>query len=389
MSDSINKSKIHCPRFEVCSGCVFNEGVDKPVILKEVRDFFELQGIRSVKVISGPARGWRCRAKLAVRGIPEHIQIGLFKEGSHEVVDIPDCRVHHPNINKALEYVRDLIRSESIQSYQESNDQGILRYLQLVVERSTGRIQLAFVINSATLDAETCELWTMRFEKLAGAAPDLWHSLWLNGNNRRDNVILGDTWWRGWGQEFLWETLGKAEVAFVPGSFGQANLGLFEKILEEIRALVPPNSKVAEYYAGGGVIGLNLVQQCLWLRSCEVNPYSRPCFEASVEKLSPEIRQKQDFHYGSAGSFSNWVSEADVVVVDPPRKGLDEPLLKALTADTVHAKRLIYVSCSWKSFPRHCEALIHAGWTLISASAYVLFPGANYVELVTVFDRVK
>jgi 23S rRNA (uracil1939-C5)-methyltransferase len=388
MAESINTSKILCPHFERCSGCQLNEAVDKPPILDEVQRFFELQGLKNLRVIAGPARGWRCRAKLAVRGTAEHSLIGLFKEDSHDVVNIPECQVHHPNINRAVEAVKTLIQKERIAPYIESSGGGVLRYLQMVVQRSTGRVQLTFVINEETLDVATQTLWGKRMQELIAIAPDLWHSLWLNGNTRRDNVIMGAAWWRGWGDEFLWETLGNAQIAFKPASFGQANLNLFETILEELRLLVPGGSRVAEFYAGVGVIGLNLVNSSSEVRCCEINRSGEACFEASLDKLNLADRQKISFHYGQAGGFIDWISESDVVIVDPPRRGLDEPLLQALTAqEAEQAKRLVYVSCGWKPFQRNCEALLQAGWLLGSASVYLLFPGTNQVELVVCFDR--
>ncbi len=381
-----NKSYIGCSHFKFCSGCLLNESVDAPPILHEVGEFFDFHGFSGLKVVAGLARGWRCRAKLAVRGTIKRPLVGLFEENSHKVLNIPSCQVHHPSINRAADLIRSWVRQERIEPYVEASGSGELRYIQLVAQRTTGRIQLALVVNTATLDVSIKELWGERLQRLMDTAPDLWHSLWINTNTRRDNVIFGETWWRQQGEEWLWETLGSVNIAFAPATFGQANPTLFEELLQELRCLVPINAHIAEFYAGVGVIGMNVVDKAQSALCCEINRHGEACFKAALDRLPAHLAKKIAFHYGQAGEFTDWVDKADVIIVDPPRKGLDEPLLKALTAPHLKAKRLIYVSCGWKSFQRHAETLLTSGWRLSSATAYILFPGTNQVELLVAFD---
>ena len=246
-NDNFSKSKIVCPHMDFCSGCTISDGVDRPPTLLEAQRFFELQGLPTIKVVVGSATGWRCRAKLAVRGSCEAPLVGLFKEDSHDVIDIPFCQVHHPAINEAANTLRLFIKEQQIEPYHESQVSGELRYLQLVVQRNTSRIQLACILNTPDLNTAIQQRWRRFAELLWKRSPQLWHSIWINANERKDNVIMGHSWCLLQGEEYLWEKLGGVSFAFTPATFGQANLDLFDKMLHQLRQLVPAGANVAEF----------------------------------------------------------------------------------------------------------------------------------------------
>lgn len=383
MSFPENWSSIHCPHFGPCPGCVFQEKIDAPPLVDEVRNFFNQAGICDVPVVNGPATRWRCRAKLVVRGELDQPIVGLFKAGSHLALDIPQCQVHHRAINRAADAVRAFIRSEGIVPYNESSGDGELRYVQFVVRRQTERVQAVFVVNQK----ECSELWKQRLERLWRQDTALWHSLWINGNVRRDNVIFGSTWTCVQGEEWLWEGIGGVDFAFGPATFGQANLDLFERLLEDLCLKVPAESRVAEYYAGVGVIGLNLAAKGCQVKCCEIAPQAGQAYEMAAYRLGAEAANRVTFKTGQVRHFISWLQDVDVVVVDPPRKGLEPELLCALSADTGMARQLLYISCGWLAFQRDCAALLASGWRISNATIYSLFPGTDQVELLVSFER--
>ncbi len=152
---------INCPHFNLCSGCTRNFNIDQLKIFEEAQRFFSSFGISNLKLNAGHACGWRCRAKLAVRGLSENPKIGLFEENSHRVVAIPFCKVHHPAINRAVAVVRAWIIKDEITLYDEQTGKGFLRYLQLAVERDSGRVQLVLVVNEK--DKESTSFKEKRF----------------------------------------------------------------------------------------------------------------------------------------------------------------------------------------------------------------------------------
>lgn len=207
--------EIHCPHFIKCSGCTREKAIEHPASLDDARQFFKNLNISPLTLHVGSATGWRCRAKLAVRGTAQNPLVGLFEEGSHHVIDIPFCQVHHPVINRAAEAIRHWIKEQQIRPYDENQNTGLLRYIQLAVERSTKRIQLVLVLNTRNLQEPDLKA----LETLWQQHPDLWHSLWINFNTRRDNVIFSPDWRRLFGEEWLWEMLSGREVCFHPAEF--------------------------------------------------------------------------------------------------------------------------------------------------------------------------
>src|SRR4029077_18833517 len=165
----------------------------------------------------------------AVRGRPASPKIGIFQEGSHRVVDIPRCLVHHPLVNEVAAVTKEAARRMGVVPYADRSHRGMLRYLQIVVERRTGRVQVVVVANDETPDALAPLAGAI--ERALGARL---HSLWWNGNPARTNTILGPSWHCWAGAEAVREELGGAEVFFPPGAFGQSNLPLFGEIVAQV-----------------------------------------------------------------------------------------------------------------------------------------------------------
>jgi tRNA/tmRNA/rRNA uracil-C5-methylase (TrmA/RlmC/RlmD family) len=359
-----------------------DEEVNLPPVLKDAEIFFKEKELSSFVLHSGKTTEWRDRAKLAVRGDFAHPIIGLFKEGSHEAISIPFCRVHHPRINETVDLLRSFIQSQKIAPYNEMSGGGDLRYLQIVIEKRTGKVQLSLVLNHQ----KVTDFWKTFIYKIFESRSDFWHSIWINLNASRTNTIFGTEWILCEGDEWLWEKIGRVNVCFQPSSFAQANGGMFEKLILQLESQVPLGARVVEFYAGGGAIGLNLMHKSEWVRCCEINPHAKLCFDKTCEKLSLDQKKKISFEIGDAGKNFSLIKGATVAVVDPPRKGLDRGLIKALN-ESKELETLFYVSCGWPSFKKNCDSLLLAGWSLESAEGYLFFPGSNHIETLAVFKR--
>lgn len=351
-----------CPHFPLCSGCELT-AIYNPPIWREALLFFRSLSIEPTWETKSFSQT-RYKAKLAVRaGAKGEPLIGLFKKNSHEVLPIPHCLVHHASINRAVAILQEEMARQKISAYQENPPSGHLRYLQLFVERSTGKVQLTLV---ATRDL------TPFCQSLARY--DLFHSIWLNLHPLPTNRILGDTWKRITGEPYLWQTLNGTPLAFHPGAFSQAHLPLFERMLQQIETYVRPTDRVLELYAGVGAIGLNLHSKARHLTLIENNPYAH---------LSYQQNPKANIDYLCEDAEKAPLPPADLLIVDPPRKGLSPPLLPRLQAD-----RMIYISCGFDSFQRDCLELMNRGWKIKEAQGYLLFPGTNQIETVALFDSL-
>lgn len=355
-----------CSHFSHCSGCELADPVAELLPLREMRSFFEEACLPEVPLHRGKNTEWRIRAKLAIR----KDKMGLYKRGTHDVLDIPNCLVHHPAINRAQKLVANAIQSLSLPSYDEREGKGLMRYIQCIVERKTGLVSLTLVVTKN--DKSVNDLASMLCEKYR------WHSLWMNINPHRDNRIFSENWIHLFGQKHLREEILGVPIYFSPASFGQANLDLFEKLVEEIRDEIPENTDLLEYYAGMGSLSLPLKKKLSSLTCVESNPFARKLFLLSAGDF------QASYIIGEAGRNTHLLKNAPVILVDPPRKGLDAPLLLALQQAS---GLLIYVSCNHTSFIRDAKELLSSGWSIKKASLYLFFPGSPHIETLCFFQK--
>ncbi|MBX3718310.1 MAG: class I SAM-dependent RNA methyltransferase [Parachlamydiales bacterium] len=378
---TIPSDQIRCNYFPICSGCEIHDGVTSPQIYNDVKSFFQsMDPSLLVPLYHQEIIGWRTRSKLAVRGREIEPEIGLFKKGTHEVVSIPDCPLHHPAINKAYEAVRQKIIEMKLPPYREDQLTGILRYLQFVVERKSRRVQLSLSVNRQGKDPVIDRFVKQLYKE------GMFLGIWVNYLPGSTNRIFGDKWELIAGEPYLVENLCGLTFSLHPACFAQAHLSLFEKILKSVQQSIQKDSSVVEFYAGIGVIGLSVVHLCKKVICSEINPYSEECFHLSRLQLAPDLQKKVSFILGSVEKKLDLVDQGDVLIVDPPRKGLDPCLLDKILSSS-HLKQLIYVSCGFYSFKRDCEKLLEKGWKVEKAEAYLLFPGTNHVETLCVLTR--
>ena len=382
---------LNCPHFDACPGCTMSENVHEPPTLSRARAFFADRGLPDFAARTGAVRGWRCRAKLAARSLPKPngkpgagpLALGLFARGTHDLVQIPECVVHHPSINRAAAAVVEAANRLGVKAYDETTGKGRLRYVQLtaVASDDAGRadldpdaaVQIALVWNAP---APPESIWgdardTGEFgdsgdengdgdgdgdgsvpsvpvsvpvpadaralaESLArDSPPGLVHSVWINFNDAADNAIVGPGWAHVVGPRWHWSAHGAARVCYVPGSFMQSNVGAYDALLASLRDAVPPGSAVSELYAGAGAIGLSIAASDASVESVrcvESVAAAAETFAASSSALPDAARAAATFVVARAEDAArDAVRDADVIIVDPPRKGLDARTLAALT----------------------------------------------------------
>lgn len=439
---------LNCTHFQSCSGCTQEYNLHHPVVIDEAIGFFNKLGIKDFSFDSCRLWGWRCRAKLAVRGSSTNPLIGLYEEGTHNVVDIPDCKSHHPNINAAVKLLKKGIIELNVEPYDEDQGTGDLRYVQMAVtthdtslpipERyKNGKVQISLVWNSRSENsANTAKLNALANFLWGNGGPKrkvhLVHSVWANFQTSSNNIIFGNRWRHLLGERDFWEHIGGIDVSLAPSSFGQANTRAFDSLLRKLQKYVPQGASVVDLYAGAGVIGLSLAvsRRCRSVKCVEVNKESRQSFEKTVERLPTNVESNISWHHADASiEPTSWLLGSDVVVVDPPRKGLDPSLVKELRhisavelrtfkrpekvkdekrpwilraredsiqieSTTVHEENqslpqtLIYISCGWESFKEDCSSLLASKeWHLHKAHGFNFFPGTQSIEILAVFKR--
>ncbi|MED6122250.1 hypothetical protein PIB30_117324 [Stylosanthes scabra] len=339
-----------------------------------------------------------------------------------------------------------------IEPFVEDEGTGELRYVQMAVttyntslpaaERyMKGKVQVTLVWNSRNENSPSSD-------KLNELANFLWknggpksklhllHSVWVNFQTSTNNIIFGNRWRHLLGERDFWEHVGGIDVSLAPSSFGQANTRAFDVLLRKLQKYVPHGASVADLYAGAGVIGLSLAatRKCRSVKCIEINRESKASFEKTIGRLPATVDSSITWHHADASREPFlWLVGSDVVVVDPPRKGLDVSLKDALQnissmerkvfssfessnsvkeekrpwvlrakEDSVQVGRkpppenipqsvpqtLIYISCGWESFKEDCKSLLSSkAWYLDKAHGFNFFPGTQSIEILAVFKR--
>jgi 23S rRNA (uracil1939-C5)-methyltransferase len=372
-----------CPHRPPCPGCPrFGEPGIAPAARGTLDALAHAHGLPAVPVICGKSAGFRLRARLAIRGRLGSPKLGLFELGTHRVVHIPRCSVQHPLINRVAAIVRRALVETGVTCYSDRAHLGLARHLQVVVERSTQTAQVVLVANSATPDPLAGCL-DMIGERLG---PEL-HSLWFNSNVERSNVIMGPRFELWCGPASVVERFGGAAVHYPPGAFGQNNLDIAEAMIGEVRGQIPQGARVAEFYAGVGAIGLSVLDRAGGITMNEASPHALQGLQSGLAELDAASRARIEVVPGPAGAACAAASGADVVIADPPRKGLDPELTRYLLENP--PERFIYVSCSLPSFDLDARRLTADGRLRLAAlSVFDLMPFTEHVEILARFERV-
>jgi 23S rRNA (uracil1939-C5)-methyltransferase len=402
-----------------------------PLVKRAKKYFFGLD--MPFKTYVGKIRGWRTVSKLPVRShdTDKKCMIGLFVPKSHKVVSVPDSPAHHPSINDAINNIQKLCNELEIQPFNENDGRGYFRYVCINVDRSSRLVQLSIVWNSSTYDENTTEKsqGEKELETLITALKSRKdslhiHSLWVHFNAKwkhADGIFdfgtpstCGSLWKHVFGPRSIIEHLeipglsDGLKLHFQPNVFRQANLDAFTKIVIAIRKYIIQYNKAEEkdtlpscleLYGGVGTLGLALHDITSNLLCSDENPFNKDCFTKSVQLLSSKVQKRISYLSKDATAVSEdkdnlpLENNAEIVIVDPPRKGLDEYVLKSLTHEKGkkscifnQTKLLIYVSCGFDAFETDCNELLKSKkWTLDHAEGHVLFPGSNAIETLAFF----
>ncbi|KAL7453033.1 hypothetical protein ACHAWC_004738 [Mediolabrus comicus] len=182
---------------------------------------------------------------------------------------------------------------------------------------------------------------------------------------------------------------------FPPTVFRQANLDSFTNIVGRIRERVMTLGQkpfCVELYGGVGTISLYLSDAVSGLVSSDENPNNYKCFCDSVKQLPKDIQPRLTYKQKNAAEMVKTESElfqkAELLILDPPRKGLEEEVVEYLckSEECSSIKLLVYVSCGFQAFQRDCDALLESGrWKVESAEGHVLFPGSDAIETLAFF----
>ncbi|MBR0229023.1 MAG: 23S rRNA (uracil(1939)-C(5))-methyltransferase RlmD [Clostridia bacterium] len=379
-----------CPYYEKCGGCVCQHMTyEASLSMKRERVRDALSRIGGLDVAVQPVIGmddpWRYRNKTALpvggeKGAP---QIGFYAPRSHRIIDIDGCLIAKRESDEVSAILRRWMEKFEIEPYHEETRTGLIRHVMSRVSRS-GQVMAVVVAAAASLPHER-ELTAM----LRAGVPGLC-SLYLNINRRGDNVILGPESRLLYGEERLQDTLCGLQYALSPQSFFQVNPVQTEKLYQTAVdfAGLTGNELVADLYCGAGTISLLLARHAKKVVGIEIVPQA---IRDAEENARVNGVSNAEFHAAAAEDLlPQMVAQGlrpDVIVLDPPRKGCEEPVLRAIAAAA--PRRVVYVSCDPATLARDAKILCANSYQADQCQPVDMFCWTGHCETVCLLSKIK
>jgi len=381
-----------CPVAAKCGGCQLQhlsyEG-QLAFKTKKVKDHLEriggFSGI-SVGYAIGMEEPWRYRnkAQFPVGGKTGEPEIGFYAKRSHRIIDTPVCMLQNEVNDRIVKIIRAFLAEYEIPLYDETIHRGLVRHILTRIGRRTGEIMVCLVVNGRKLPH--CDVLVERLREIEGMT-----SIVLNVNTDQTNVILGTEVHVLWGKETIRDYIGDVQFEISPLSFYQVN-PLQTQVLYQTAldfAELEGNETVLDLYCGIGTISLFFAQKAKHVFGVEIVPEA---IADAKRNAALNGMNNADFAVGAAEDVIPRLYEekgitADVVVVDPPRKGCDSVLLDTIAA--ISPKKVVYVSCDSATLARDLAYLCPKGYTIEKVQVVDMFPHTVHVETVVLLSKLN
>ena len=376
-------AKTSCPHYRACQSCaLLSWKYDAQLACKSKRVADALAAYPSLlevnlnEVWAAPETlGYRASAKLVVARKRGKAQVGMYRRGSHDVVDIADCPLHHPLINRVAAVVREEIDRGNISAYDANHRRGLLRYLLVRVSPSYDKAMVTFVTSERNYREVThLAKWLQR--KVSEVI-----SVHQNVNASTGNVIFGRETFKVLGTPDLIDQVGDVRLRLGPTSFLQVHHAQAARIYRLVRDWcdLRTGESVLDLYCGVGGISLHLAgkaHQVLGVETvaeavrhgqanAKMNGFTNCKFVAG----DVEVILGDDFPLkGKLGA----------VVVNPPRSGCSPQVLSAIAR--LQPRTLVYVSCHPDSLSRDLALLVEQGFRVEQVQPVDMFPQTPHVE---------
>lgn len=407
LESSAQRVEPQCSVFGRCGGCSLQHLSYEGQLLQKaerVRESFirigafpealiyELLPEASMASASPLPWRYRCKSQMPIQFVSGDYRIGFYEQGSHDIVDSDACPIQ----DRAADLVRGALRMAladfPISAYDERSGEGLLRHLVVRVSQATKDVSVILVLNLSAEDYKNLaseselSLFLISFSKhLNDVLTSEGHALsalYLNHHTERNNLIMGPDLTEYYFLRDLEEEILGLKYRISPAAFFQVNPAqtqtLFSAVLE--LANLQGHERVFDLYCGAGSITLQLAQHAGKVKGCEIVPSA---IQDAKHNAALNGIMNVDFEVGAAEALvPAWISageRADLIVVDPPRKGLERSLIDTLL--DAAPDKIIYVSCDPATLARDCHLLCESGlYELKHISAYDMFPQGMHVE---------
>ncbi|MDK1004420.1 23S rRNA (uracil(1939)-C(5))-methyltransferase RlmD [Bacillus subtilis] len=390
--ESPHRTDAPCPIYKQCGGCQLQHMTYEGQLLfkqKQVKDVLERIGKLDLsKVTVHPTLGmedpwnYRNKAQVPVGEREGGLVAGFYQQRSHDIIDMSACLIQQSKNDEAVQAVKDICANYGVKAYNEERHKGWLRHIMVRYGVVTGEMMIVFITrtNDFPHKAKIIEDITAQFPHVK--------SIVQNINRNKTNVIFGNETNVIWGEEYIYDLIGDVKFAISARSFYQVNPEqtkvLYDKALEY--AELQGEETVIDAYCGIGTISLFLAKQAKKVYGVEIVPEA---IEDAKRNAELNGITNAEFAVGEAETvIPKWYEEgitADTLVVDPPRKGCDEALLRTIVE--MKPKRVVYVSCNPGTLARDLRVLEDGGYVTREVQPVDMFPHTNHVECVAVLER--
>lgn len=388
VEESPHRLKAVCSFANQCGGCQ-TQNIDYPYQLqlkeKIVKDALERiggLGIEDIKVhpIIGMEEPFHYRNKAQYKTHKKGL--GFYEKKSHNVVPLTDCKIQSKESLMTIQYLNQFITEYNISIYDENTHKGILRGIVERVSYYKDEIMLIMVINDKKFK------WSKELIHFIKENLPKVKSLYLNINTKKTNVVLSKENKLIYGKEKILDTIGDLKYEISPLSFFQVNpiqtKVLYDKVVEF--AGLTGKETVFDLYCGIGSISLYLAKKAKMVYGVEIVPEAIE--DAKHNKRLNKI-ENAEFIVGKSEvempALAQKGIQADVIVVDPPRKGCDEKLLRSIL--NMSPKRVVYVSCNPATLGRDLKILSEGGYEVKEVQPVDMFPHSMHVETICLMSK--
>ncbi len=373
-----------------CGGCTYRKityAHELDVKRHYVEAAFAKVGLSDVTVLpvlsTGKTEGYRNKAQYPVAMTKNGMTAGFYASKSHTIIPAEGCRLQHPSFAPVVAWICRFATEHGWTAYNEQTGQGLLRHIYLRVGEKTGELMVCLVVNGKKLPHQENFISALTLEFPAVV------SLLLNIHTKNTNVVLGKEFVTLHGRAWIEDELCGLRFRIAPDSFYQVNRDgaemLYAKAAEV--AALRGDEVLMDLYCGTGTIGLSMADRVSRLVGVEIVPSAVACAKENAARGGVG---NAEFFCADASSAETILACAggkrpDVVVIDPPRKGSTQELVKCLSS--LDVPKVVYVSCDPDTLARDCKWFTEEGYTVGAVQPVDMFPRTGHVESVVCLTR--
>ena len=391
LTPSAHRVEPDCPYFPRCGGCALRHmDYEQELALKQahVQSCLTRIGGQTISAlpITGAAQtdGYRNKVQFPVQEQDGRPVAGFFSGKTHRVIPVRHCRIQPDCADAIRGAVLAWMEQYHIRAYDEQTHTGYIRHIYIRFGAESRQILVCIVANCAQLPKKK-----QLVAALLAAEPGI-TTIVFSPNTKKGNTVLGTEFHPLYGDGTITDTLCGLQFRLSAPAFYQVNHAQAERLYEKAVQLagLTGNETVLDLYCGTGTITLCLARHAKKAIGVEIVPQA---IEDAKFNAAQNGMENAEFFCMDAGQAAKMLADLrtrpDVIVVDPPRKGVSADVIEAISA--MAPQRVVYVSCDPATLARDLKLLTAAGYTLQTAEAFDLFPRCAHVETVCLLSKLQ